>query len=74
MNHATQAELANTLAIAKVKSDIRWLEIVQAIPRYRDRLAVRRQWLYILTKRSEGLGEGSRPKRKAEPEGERLIP
>ena len=73
MNATTTAELANTLAIAKIRSDIRWLEIVQAIPKYRDRLAVRRQWLFILTKRSEGLGEGARPRRKAEPQPVPLL-
>ena len=60
MNTTTQAELANTLAIQKVRSDIKWLSIVQAIPKYRDMLAVRRHWLFILLKRDERLGKGSR--------------
>lgn len=56
MDNHTSAELANTLAIQKVRSDIKWLEIVQSIPKYRDMLAVRRHWLFILLKRDERLG------------------
>ena len=56
MTNHTDAELANTLAIEKVRSDIRWLSIVQAIPKFRDQLAVRRHWLHILLKRDPRLG------------------
>lgn len=56
MKNTTEAELANALAIAKVRSDIRWLEIVQIIPKYAALLAVRRHWLFILLKRDERLG------------------
>ena len=56
MDNHTSAELANTLAIQKVRSDIRWLELLSAIPKYQDMLAVRRHWLFILLKRDERLG------------------
>lgn len=73
MRNTTAAELANTLAIAKVQSDIRWLEIVKAIPKYRNQLAVRYQWLHILTAREGQLGVGSRSIRRTESEEGRLI-
>ena len=56
MDNHTQAELANTIAINKVRSDIKWLSLVSAIPKYRDMLAVRKHWLFILLKRDVRLG------------------
>jgi hypothetical protein len=60
MKNTQAAELANTLAIRQVKSDIRRMKLLQFIPRYRGLLVVYQSWLAILTARAEQLGEGSR--------------
>ena len=73
MSRRTDAELANALAIRCVKGDIARYRLLAWMPRYAALLTVRRRWLALLVAREGQLGEGSRPRRKPEPEADRLI-
>ena len=64
MNITTTAQLANTLAIEQVRSQIARYRLLAWLPAYAIKLTVRRQWLAVLEAREPSLGEGSRPKRK----------
>ena len=67
MSRTTDAEMANTYALAYVSWWIVVLRVLWFIPKYRTQLIVLRHHKAKLEARESGLGEGSRPRRKSEP-------